>query len=143
MKKTLLTAIAPLTLLAAPSAFADSVDCATKVRAIEAQITEAQQYGNANRVAGLRTALAKAKTNCSNAGLVDQAERKVREAQEDVDKAQADVRAAQDKLRDARYDGNTKKIRKAERNLSDKQRKLREKTEDLRTAEADRAAVKG
>lgn len=143
MKKTMLAAVIPFALLAAPSAFADNVDCATKIRAIETQINEAQKHGNTNRIAGLQDALANTKANCTSAGLADRADRKMRDAQQDVDKAQAEVREAEDKLREARDAGKAKKIRKAERNLADKQRKLREKTEDLRSAQADRAAVKG
>ena len=143
MKKTLLAAIVPFALLGASSAFADNVDCATKVRAIQTQIDYAKQHGNTNRIAGLQDALANTKANCSNTGLADRANRKARDAQQDVDKAQAEVREAEDKLREARHDGKTKKVLKAERNLADKQRKLREKTEDLRSAEADRTAVKG
>lgn len=143
MKKTLLAAAVPFALLGASSAFAGNMDCDTKVRAIQTQIDYAKQHGNTHRIAGLQDALAHTKANCSNAGLADRAERKVREAQQDVDKAQSEVREAEDKLRDARHTGNAKKVRKAERNLSDKQRKLRDKTEDLRTAEAERAEVKG
>jgi hypothetical protein len=122
MKKTLLAAIVPFALLGASSAFADNVDCATKIRAIDAQIDYARQHGNTGRIAGLQDALANTKANCSNAGLAARADRK---------------------LRDARHDGKAKKVLKAERNLADKQRKLREKTEDLRSAETDRAALKG
>ena len=143
MKKTLLAAIVPFALLGASPAFADNVDCATKIRAIETQIDYATRHGNANRVPGLQDALANTKANCSNAGLAERADRKVHDAQQDVDKAQAEVREAEDKLRDARHDGKTKKIRKAERNLADKQHKLREKTAELRSAETDRAALKG
>ena len=143
MKKTLLAAIVPVALLGASSAFAGNVDCATKIRAIETQIDHAKQHGNTSRIAGLQDALANTKANCSNAGLAERADRKMRDAQQDVDKAQAEVREAEGKLREARDTGNAKKIRKAERHLADKQRKLREKTEDLRSAQADRAAVKG
>lgn len=143
MKKTLLAAIVPLALLGASSAFADNVDCAAKIRAIETQIDYAKQHGNTNRIAGLQDALSNTKANCSNAGLANRADRKVRDAQQDVDKAQAEVREAEDKLREARHTGKSKKVLKAERNLTDKQRKLREKNEDLRAAEADRAATKG
>lgn len=143
MKTTLLAAIVPFALLGASSAFADNVDCATKIRAIETQIDYAKQRGNTNRIAGLQDALANTKANCTNSGLAERADRKVRDAQQDVDKAQAEVREAEDKLREARHVGKTKKVLKAERNLADKQRKLREKTEDLRSAEADRTAVKG
>ncbi|MEW1782481.1 DUF1090 domain-containing protein [Arthrobacter sp. NPDC080086] len=143
MNKTLLAAIVPFALTVASPAFADNVDCGTKIRAIETQIGDAQKYGNTNRIAGLQDALANTKAHCTNTGLADRADRKVSDARRDVEKAQVDVREAEDKLRAARNDGKDKKIRKAERNLADKQRKLREKTADLRSAEADRAAVKG
>nr|WP_311526456.1 DUF1090 domain-containing protein [uncultured Ralstonia sp.] len=143
MKKTLLAALVPFALLGTSAAFADTTNCATKIRAIETQIDYAKQHRDANRVADLQDALANTKANCSNAGLAERADRKVRDAQQDVDKAQAEVREAEDKLRDARHAGKAKKIRKAERNLADRQHKLREKTAELRSAETDRAALKG
>ncbi|MGM3273425.1 DUF1090 domain-containing protein [Ralstonia sp. 24A2] len=136
MKKTFLATIVPFALLGTSSAFADNVGCAAKIRAIETQIGEAEKYGNTHRIAGLQDALANTKANCSNAGLADRADRKVRDAQEDLRRAESEVRQAEDKLREARDEGKTKKIRKAERNLADKQRKLREKTEDLRAEQA-------
>lgn len=143
MKKTLLATIVPFALLGASSAFADNLDCAAKIRAIETQIDYAKQHGNTNRIAGLQDALANTKANCSNPGLIGRADRKIGDARQDVEKAQSEVREAEDKLREARSAGKTKKIQKAERNLADKQRRLREKTEDLRSAEVDRAALKG
>lgn len=152
MKKTLFAAIAPFALLGASSAFADNIDCATKIRAIETQIDYARQHdntrqqGNTGRLDGLQEALANTKANCSNAGLVERADRKVRDAQQDVDKAQAEVDKAKGKLdaasRESRK-GKDEKSRKARRTLADKERKLREKTVELRRAEADRAALKG
>ncbi|GCB06672.1 DUF1090 domain-containing protein [Ralstonia sp. SET104] len=146
MKKTLFAAIAPFALLGASSAFADNIDCATKIRAIETQIDYARQHGNTGRLDGLQKALDNTKANCSNAGLVERADRKVRDAQQDVDKAQAEVDKAKGKLdaasRESRK-GKDEKSRKARRTLADKERKLREKTVELRRAEADRAALKG
>jgi hypothetical protein len=143
MKKTLFAAIAPFALLGASSAFADNIDCATKIRAIETQIDYARQHGNTGRLDGLQEALANTKANCSNAGLVERADRKVRDAQQDVDKAQAEVHKAEDKLRDALQSGKDEKIRKARRTLADKEHKRDEKMAALRRAKADRAAPKG
>ena len=131
MKKTLLVALTPFALLGTSAAFADTTNCATKIRAIETQIEMAKQYGTTFRIAGLQDALASTKANCTDAGQAEHAERKVREAERDVQKAQLEVSEAEDKLREARSDGKTKKIRKAERNLADKQRRLREKMDDL------------
>ena len=84
MKKTLLVALTPFALLGTSAAFADTTNCATKIRAIETQIEMAKQYGNTFRVAGLQDALASTKANCTNAGQAEHAERKVREAERDA-----------------------------------------------------------
>lgn len=143
MKKTLLATLMPLALLGAPSAFADTTNCATKIRAIEAQIEMAKQRGNTQRVAGLQDALANTKTNCTDAGQIRHAEHKVRDAERDVGKAKSEVQEADAKLQEARSKGDTKKIAKAQKRLADKQAKLNEKMEDLRSAQADVAALKG
>ncbi|NMV39363.1 DUF1090 domain-containing protein [Ralstonia insidiosa] len=143
MKKTLLVALTPFALLGAPAAFADTTNCATKIRAIETQIEMAKQYGNTFRIAGLQDALASTKANCTNAGQADHAERKVREAERDVQKAQLEVTEAEDKLKESRSKGEVKRIAKAQKRLAEKQDKLREKQEDLRSAQADLTALKG
>lgn len=143
MKKTLLVALTPFALLGTSSALADTVDCATKIRAIEKQIGFAKRHGNTYQVAGLQDALANTKAHCTDAGQLQHAERKVRDAEQDVQKAQSEVREAEGKLHDARAKGDAKKITKAQKRLADKQAKLHEKTEDLRSAQADVAALKG
>ncbi len=143
MKKTLLAALVPFALLGAPSAFADTTNCATKIRAIETQIEMAKQYGNTHRIAGLQEALASTKANCTNAGQAGHAERKVREAERDVQKAQLEVQEAEDKLRESRSKGESKRIAKAQKRLAEKQDKLHDKRDDLRSAQADLAALKG
>ncbi len=144
MKKLILSAVVPFALMAASSAFAGNTQgCATKVSAIEAQIEVAKQSGNSNKIAGLQTALAQAKANCTDAGQRAKAGTKVRERQEGVRKVQEDVRKAEQSLHEAQAKGDKKKISKAQQKLSDKQFKLREKMEDLRQAQADLAAFKG
>lgn len=143
MKKIILSAVVPFALMAASSAFAGNTQtCATKVSAIEAQIEVAKQFGNTHKIAGLQTALAQAKANCTDAGQAAKAETKVREKQEDVRKVQEDVRQAEQSVREAQAKGDKKKISKAQDKLSDKQFKLHEKREDLRQAQADFAALK-
>ena len=143
MKKIILTALVPLALFAASNAFAGTQNCATKISAIQAQIEVAKQYGNTNQIAGLQTALAQAKANCTDAGQAGKAEEKVRKAQEDVRKTQEDVRKAEQSLREAQAKRDAKKISKAQEKLNEKQFKLREKMEDLRQAQADLTALKG
>ncbi len=143
MKKIILTALVPFALFAASSAFAGTQNCATKINAIQAQIEVAKQYGNTNQIAGLQTALAQAKANCTDAGQASKAEEKVRKAQEDVRKTQEDVRKAEQSLREAQAKRDAKKISKSQEKLNEKQFKLREKMDDLRQAQADLAALKG
>jgi len=143
MKKIILTALVPFALFAASSAFAGTQNCATKINAIQAQIEVAKQYGNTHQIAGLQTALAQAKANCTDAGQASKAEEKVRKAQEDVRKTQEDVRKAEQSLREAQAKRDAKKISKAQEKLNEKQFKLREKMDDLRQAQADLAALKG
>lgn len=72
MKKIILSAVVPFALMAASSAFAGNTQsCATKVSAIEAQIEVAKQFGNTHKIAGLQTALAQAKANCTDAGQAE------------------------------------------------------------------------
>lgn len=143
MKKTLLVALTPFALLGASSVFADTVDCATKVRAIETQLSIAKQYGNTHRIAGLQDALANTKAHCTDTGQLQHAESKARDAAQDVQKAQSEVREAEGRLHEARTKGDAKKIAKAQKRLADKQAKLHEKAEDLRSAQADVIALKG
>ncbi|GAB3065024.1 DUF1090 domain-containing protein [Stenotrophomonas tumulicola] len=143
MKKIILTALIPFALLAGSNAFAGTQNCAAKISAIEAQIEAAKQYGNTYKIAGLQTALAQAKANCTDAGQASKAEEKVRKAQEDVRKTQEDVRKAEQSLREAQAKRDAKKISKAQEKLNEKQFKLREKMQDLREAQANLAALKG
>ncbi len=143
MKKIFLSAVIPFALLAASNAFAGTESCSAKISAIQAQIEVAKQYGNTHQIAGLQTALAQARANCTDAGQAAKAESKVRKAQEDVRETQQDVREAEQKLREAQAKHDPKKISKAQDKLSEKQFKLREKMEDLRQAQADLAALKG
>ena len=143
MKKIILTALVPFALLAGANAFAGTQNCAAKISAIQAQIEVAKQYGNTHKIAGLQTALAQAKANCTDAGQASKAEEKVRKAQENVRKTQEDVRKAEQSLREAQAKRDAKKISKAQEKLNEKQFKLREKMQDLREAQADLAALKG
>ncbi|QNR96961.1 DUF1090 domain-containing protein [Stenotrophomonas sp. 169] len=141
MKKITLTALLPLALLSASSAFAGTQTCAMKIDAIQRQMDEARQQGNVHQAAGLQTALTQTKAHCTDAGQAERAERKVRSAQEDVRRSQEDVRRAEQNLRDARARNDEGKISKHQEKLSEKQRRLREKQDDLCRTRSDRTAL--
>ncbi|WJF89842.1 DUF1090 family protein [Paraburkholderia bonniea] len=143
MKKIIIAAIAPIVMLGASSAFANTQDCATRANAIQAQIQAAQQYGNTNRVAALQNALAQVKANCTNAGQSDRANNRVQDKQRNVRKAQDEVRQAESKLREAQARGDARRIQQAQSKLAEKQDKLREKMDDLSNAQGDAAALRG
>jgi chromosome segregation ATPase len=141
MKKSLIAAVVPFVVLST-SAFAGTQDCATRISAINSQIQIAKQYGNTHKVAGLEAALAQVKANCTDAGQISRAERKVQDKQNDVRQAQDELRDAETKLRDAQARNDAKKIRKAQEKLAQKQNKLRENMDALHDAESDLAALR-
>ncbi|WP_174434895.1 DUF1090 domain-containing protein [Burkholderia metallica] len=136
-------ALIAVALSGASPVFADTRDCATKLSAIEAQISAAKQFGNPNKAAGLQAALVQVRTNCTKAGQIAHAESKIRNAQADVRHVRDEIRQAEDKLRDAQAQRDATKIIRAQRKLTDKKEKLADKVEDLRNAEADLIALKG
>lgn len=78
--------------------------CAAKSTALEKEIRIAQQYGNTNKVAGLKKALAEVKAHCTNDSVkadaqkkVTKLEKKLSEKREDIAEVQADLRKAQAK----------------------------------------------
>ncbi|MDR8050306.1 DUF1090 family protein [Burkholderia cenocepacia] len=131
MKKILITAVVPCLLLATPFAFADTQDCVTKARAIEAQIDAAKTSGNRYQLAGLQQALAKNAVYCTDARQIARATSKVRDGEEHVRRAQEDVRRAESQLKEKQARGDIKKIARAEDKLREKQDKLREEMNEL------------
>ncbi|MBK5071758.1 DUF1090 domain-containing protein [Budviciaceae bacterium BWR-B9] len=118
-------------------------DCAAKRAAIENQIREAQKYGNANKVAGLKKALSELNANCTNGGLVKDAEKKVAKLEKKLNEKQEDVREVQADLREAQAKGDAKKVAKYQSKLQEKQSDVKEVTADLNQARAELAALKG
>lgn len=127
MKTCLIAVAAPFVLLAHSPAFADTQDCATRIRALETQIDQAKRFGNTQQLMRQQIALAQVQEICTDAGQLSRAERDVQDKQRDVEQARGDVR----------------KVEKARRKLAGKQDKLREATRDLHEAEGDRIALRG
>ncbi|AWV01831.1 DUF1090 domain-containing protein [Burkholderia sp. JP2-270] len=142
MKHTLIAITLPIALLASTAAMADTQDCATRVRALQTQIDYAKQHGNTQQAMRQQAALEKIRTNCTDAGQLARAERKMRDKQRDVEKARAEVRNAESDLRQAEARGYAGKLAKAQRKLADKQRKLHDATRALHDAEIGRDALK-
>ncbi len=142
MKNTLIAITLPIALLASSAAMADTQDCATRIHALQTQIDYAKQHGNTQQAMHQQAALEKVRANCTDAGQLARAERKVRDEQRDVEKAQAEVRNAESDLRQAEARGDTGKLAKAQRKLADKQRKLHDATRTLHDAETGRDALK-
>lgn len=106
----------PLCVLPALS-FAAEGGCATKAQNIQQQIDYATQYGNHNRIAGLKKALSEVQTNCTEASL--QADR-----QKKIEEKQSKVAERQQELKKAQQTGNLDKVAKKQKKLTEAQAEL-------------------
>ncbi|MGX5011165.1 DUF1090 domain-containing protein [Enterobacter asburiae] len=118
-------------------------DCNAKRAAIENQIRQAQQYGNSHKVAGLKKALNELNANCTNGGLVKDAQKDVSKLESKLIEKQADVNKVQADLREAQAAGDAKKVAKYQKKLQEKQADVKEITADLRQARAELAGLQG
>lgn len=91
--------------------FAQTGGCDAKRASVESEIAYAQAHGNAKRVDGLETALARLNANCTDAVLHSAAQRKVQDAQRKLADRQRD-------LQQAKADG------KGAKKIADRQRKV-------------------
>ncbi|CAI1054418.1 DUF1090 domain-containing protein [Serratia ficaria] len=121
LRHSLLLAL-PLCALPALS-FAAEGGCAAKAQDIQQQIDYATQHGNTHRVAGLKKALSEVRSNCTEAGLQADHQKKIEEKQSKVAERQQELKAAQ-------QTGNLEKVAK-------KQQKLAEAQADLKQAQAE------
>ncbi|KAG8155462.1 DUF1090 family protein [Burkholderia catarinensis] len=143
MKKALVALAVPVALLASTGAFADTQDCATRIRALQTQIDDAKRFGNTRQEMRQQIALERIRDNCTDADQRARAESKVADKQRDLQNAQDEVRDAQAHVHEAESLGDAKKVNKAQRKLADKQHKLRDATRDLHDAQATRDALNG
>lgn len=117
-------------------------DCNAKSAAIENQIKEAQKYGNYNKVAGLKQALAEVKAHCTDSGLAVKAQQKVTKLEKKLVEKQEDVREVQAELREAQAKNNQSKIAKYQKKLTEKRADVQEIQAELQAARSELAALK-
>ena len=120
--------IAPmLSAQAAPAAIQDCSalrSCAAKFCHIENDIAAAQANGNSHREAGLRRALAEARSSCTDESLRQDRLQAIEEQKEDV-------REREEDLAEARAKGKQDKIDKAQRKLDEAQAELKDAQDAL------------
>ncbi|KVL25071.1 DUF1090 family protein [Burkholderia sp. MSMB1835] len=143
MKNALVALAVPVALFASAGAFAGTQDCSTRIRALHTQIDNAKRFGNTQQAMRQQAALDRIMANCTDAGQLARAERKLTDKARDRRHAEDEVRDAQARVREAEALGDARKLNNAQRKLADKQTKLRNATRDLHDAQVDRDALKG
>ncbi|GKX50209.1 DUF1090 domain-containing protein [Budvicia aquatica] len=143
--KKMATAIAlPLLLtLSAGYASAAGNDCSAKRTEIENQIAQAKAHNNANRVAGLETALSQLNANCTTEGLVENAQDKVAKLQEKIAEKQADITKIEAEQQEARAKGDQKKVAKYDKKIAEKKSDIADLEVELSTAKKELDGLKG
>lgn len=91
--------------------------CAAKRSAIENQLEYAKAHNNAGQIRGLEKALQENTEHCTDAGLKEEREQKVRKAESEVKEREADLKQAQAK-------GDASKVAKREKKLADAKAEL-------------------
>jgi hypothetical protein len=120
--KILLVCLATYPMLAS----AQISGCDAKRSSLEREIAYAQAHGNANRVDGLETALARMNANCTDEVLRSASQRKVAAAQKKLAEREHD-------LQEAKSDG------KSAKKIAERQRKVDEAHADLERVQAESA----
>lgn len=142
VKVTILPLLVALSAGYVSTAAAAGNDCNAKRAAIENQIKEAQKYGNYNKVAGLKQALAEVNAHCTDSGLALKAQAKVTKLEKKLAEKQGDVREVQSDLREAQAKGNQKKIAKYQKKLTEKRNDVQKIQSELQAARNELAALK-
>ena len=91
--------------------------CAAKRSAIENQLQYAKAHNNAGQIRGLEKALQENTEHCTDEGLKEEREQKVRKAESEVKEREADLKQAQAK-------GDSSKITKRENKLAEAKAEL-------------------
>lgn len=102
----------------ASSECAGRTGCGRKFCEMKRQLDEAEKNGNAFKVAGLKTALSKAKANCTDKGL-DQ------DRMEDIEKSEADLVEYREDLEKARRDRDERKVTKYRKKIEEEKAELK------------------
>ncbi|WP_028693563.1 DUF1090 domain-containing protein [Pseudomonas cremoricolorata] len=98
--------------------------CAAKRSAIENQLKQARDHGNANQAAGLEKALKENTDNCTDASLRKEREQKVLEARHEVAQRTKDLDKAMKK-------GDAEKINKRKEKLAESKKELQDAVDQL------------
>lgn len=98
--------------------------CAAKRAEIAGKLDEARARGDQDAVAGLQTALEKAKTYCSDDGLAQQRAQRVIDAEKEVSRREKDLRKALDK-------GDAEKLEKRKSKLAEARAELEQAKREL------------
>jgi hypothetical protein len=98
--------------------------CAAKRSAIENQLQYARAHNNSGEIRGLEKALQENTEHCTDAGLKEEREQKVREAEAEVQEREADLKQAQAK-------GEASKIAKREKKLAESKAELEDAKAEL------------
>ncbi|WON76520.1 DUF1090 domain-containing protein [Serratia sp. UGAL515B_01] len=101
------------------SAFSSTTDgCTRKAQKIQTQIDYATQHGNNYRVQGLKKALSEVQSNCTEAGLKAERQKKIAEKQNKVAKREQE-------LKEVQQSGRQDKIASKQQKLSEAQAELK------------------
>lgn len=142
-KMATMTALPLLLALSANYASAAGNDCAAKRAEIENQITQAKAYNNANRVAGLETALSQLNANCTTSGLIDNAQDKVNKLEQKISEKKDDITEIEADRQKASAKGDAKKVAKYDEKIIDKRSEIIDLEAELSTAKSELAGLKG
>lgn len=137
--KKLLMALALTTVAVTTAQAAES--CASKRAALEKEISVAQQFGNAYKVAGLKKALAEVNARCTNASVLSDARKEVSKLEKKLAEKRSDVSEVQADLKKAQAKGDTKKVAKYQRKLAEIKADLNEIQQKLNQARAELAQL--
>lgn len=115
--------------------------CNDKAAAIEKEIRIAEQYGNYNKVAGLKQALSEVKMHCTDASVKQDAQKKVDKLEKKLSEKRRDVAQVENDLQKAQAKGDQKKTIKYQNKLIEKQRDVAQVERELNQAKAELASL--
>ncbi|NDJ56251.1 DUF1090 domain-containing protein [Enterobacteriaceae bacterium 4M9] len=116
MKNRIALAIAFFSLSAAVQAATSP--CEQKAKSIETRLFFAEKHSNSNEIAGLKKALQEVRSNCNDADVLAERQKKVAEKR-------ADVAERRQELTEAQAKGDANKIAKRERKLAIAEQQLK------------------
>lgn len=142
-KLATLTGLSLLLALSAGYASAAGNDCAAKRAEIENQITQAKAYNNANRVAGLETALSQLNANCTTTGLIENAQDKVKKLEQKISEKKDDITNIEADRQKASAKGDAKKVAKYDEKNTEKKSEIADLKAELNEAKSELSGLKG